>query len=85
MSVGSLNWTAFCLESSEYTVDKAAWSESICKAIGGSSYSPVAEAPTWLQLLGSGVITMVWTAVAAFIIALVIIEFTLGLAEIWTY
>lgn len=69
MSVGSLNWTAFCLESSEYTVDKAAWAESVCKAIGGSSYSEFAEAPTWLQLLGSGVVTMVWTAVVAFIIA----------------
>lgn len=69
MSFGSLNWTVFCAESNEYTVDKAAWAESICKAIGGASYSPVAEAPTWLQLLGSGVVTMVWTAVVAFIIA----------------
>lgn len=69
MSVGSLNWTAFCLQSSEYTLDKAAWAESICKAIGGSSYSAAAEAPTWLQLLGSGVVTMVWTAILSFVIA----------------
>lgn len=69
MSFGSLNWTAFCAESNEYTVDKAAWAESVCKAIGGASYSPVAEAPTWLQLLGAGIVTMVWTAVAAFLIA----------------
>ena len=73
MSVGSLNWTAYCLPSNEYAMDKAAWAESICKVIGGESYSPVAEAPTWLQLLGSGVWTMIWTALIAFIIA-----FTLG-------
>jgi glutamate/aspartate transport system permease protein len=69
MSVGSLNWTAYCLPSNEYSLDKAAWAESVCKAIGGESYSPVADAPTWLQLLGSGVWTMVWTAIAAFFIA----------------
>lgn len=69
MSVGSLNWTSFCLPSNEYSLDKATWAESVCKAIGGQSYSPVADAPTWLQLLGSGVWTMVWTAVAAFFIA----------------
>lgn len=69
MSVGSLNWTTFCAESNEYSLDKAAWAESVCKAIGGTSYSPVADAPTWLQLLGSGVWTMIWTAFAAFIIA----------------
>lgn len=69
MSVGSLNWTTFCSASNEYSLDKAAWAESVCKAIGGDSYSPVAEAPTWLQLLGSGVWTMIWTACVAFIIA----------------
>ena len=69
MSVGSLNWTAYCLASNEYGEDKAAWAESICKAIGGESYSPIADAPTWLQILGSGVWTMLWTAFAAFIIA----------------
>lgn len=69
MSVGSLNWTAYCLPSSEYGVDKAAWAENICQAIGGESYSAFADAPTWLQILSSGVWTMLWTAVAAFIIA----------------
>ena len=69
MAVGSLNWTSYCLPSNEYSLEKAAWAESICKAIGGESYSAVADAPTWLQLLGSGVWTMVWTAVAAFFIA----------------
>lgn len=69
MSVGSLNWTAFCLQSSDYTSDKAAWAESVCKAIGGSSYSAAAEAPTWLQSLGGGIITMIWTAVLSFVIA----------------
>lgn len=58
MSVGSLNWTIFCAESNEYGVDKAAWAESVCKAIGSSSYNAYAEAPTWLQMLGSGVFTM---------------------------
>lgn len=72
MSVGSLNWTAFCLPSNEYSLDKATWAETICNAIGGASYSPVADAPTWLQLLGDGVWTMVWTALLAFIIAFVI-------------
>ena len=69
MSVGSLNWTAFCLPSSEYGIDKAAWAENICQAIGGESYLAVADAPTWLQILSSGVWTMLWTAVAAFFIA----------------
>lgn len=69
MSVGSLNWTIFCAESNEYGVDKAAWAESVCKAIGSSSYNAYAEAPTWLQMLGSGVFTMVWTAIIAFLIA----------------
>ena len=69
MSVGSLNWTAYCLASNEYGEDKATWAESICKAIGGTSYSPVADAPTWLQILGSGVWTMLWTAFLAFVIA----------------
>ena len=50
MSVGSLNWTTFCQASNEYSLDKAAWAETICQAIGGQSYSPVADAPTWLQL-----------------------------------
>lgn len=69
MSVGSLNWTSFCLPSNEYGMDKSAWAESVCKAIGGESYSPIAEAPTWLQLLGHGVWTMIWTSLAAFVIA----------------
>lgn len=69
MSVGSLNWTIFCAESNEYGVDKAAWAESVCKVIGSSSYNAYAEAPTWLQMLGSGVFTMVWTAIVAFLIA----------------
>ena len=69
MSVGSLNWTAFCAESNEFGLDKAAWAESVCKAIGSTSYSPYADAPTWLQMLGSGVFTMVWTAFIAFLIA----------------
>ncbi|MCU0189360.1 ABC transporter permease subunit, partial [Citrobacter freundii] len=69
MSVGSLNWTIFCAESNEYGVDKAAWAESVCRVIGSSSYNAHAEAPTWLQMLGSGVFTMVWTAVIAFLIA----------------
>lgn len=73
MSVGSLNWTSYCSASNEYSLDKAAWAESLCKAIGGDSYSAFAEAPTWLQLLGAGVWTMIWTALAAFVIA-----FTLG-------
>lgn len=30
---------------------------------------PMLEAPTWLQMLGSGVFTMVWTAIVAFLIA----------------
>ncbi|MFI7913795.1 amino acid ABC transporter permease, partial [Acinetobacter baumannii] len=54
MSVGSLNWTIFCAESNEYGVDKAAWAESVCKVIGSSSYNAYTEAPTWLQMLGSG-------------------------------
>ena len=53
----------------EYGVDKAAWAESVCKVIGSSSYNAYAEAPTWLQMLGSGVFTMVWTAIVAFLIA----------------
>lgn len=69
MSVGSLNWTVFCAESNEFSVEKAAWAESVCKAIGSSSYSQYADAPTWLQMLGSGVLTMIWTAIAAFFIA----------------
>ena len=27
MSVGSLNWTAYCLASNEYGEDKASWAE----------------------------------------------------------
>ncbi|MBF7695012.1 amino acid ABC transporter permease [Acinetobacter rathckeae] len=69
MSFGSLNWTAFCSASNEFGVDKAAWAESICQHIGGQSYSVAAEAPTWLQMLGAGVFTMVWTAFGAFLIA----------------
>ncbi|MBF7689525.1 MULTISPECIES: amino acid ABC transporter permease [Acinetobacter] len=69
MSFGSLNWTSFCLPSNEYGLDKSQWAESVCKAIGGQSYSPAADAPTWLQMLGHGVFTMVWTACAAFVIA----------------
>lgn len=69
MSVGSLNWTIFCAQSNEYSVEKAAWADSICQAIGGANYSEFADAPTWLQILGSGVLTMVWTAFAAFLIA----------------
>lgn len=72
MSVGSLNWTAYCLPSNEYALDKAAWAESVCQSIGGSSYSAFADAPTWLQILSSGVWTMLWTALLAFIIAFVI-------------
>ncbi|GAB3042306.1 amino acid ABC transporter permease [Acinetobacter apis] len=72
MSFGSLNWTAFCNASNEYGVDKSAWAETICQQIGGSSYSAAAEAPTWLQMLGAGVFTMVWTAIAAFLIAFVL-------------
>lgn len=33
MSVGSLNWTAYCLPSNEYSLDKAAWAESVCKGL----------------------------------------------------
>ncbi|MCF9035022.1 amino acid ABC transporter permease [Acinetobacter nectaris] len=69
MLFGSLNWTSFCLPSNEYGLDKAQWAESVCSAIGGQSYSHAAEAPTWLQMLGHGVFTMVWTACVAFIIA----------------
>lgn len=69
MSIGSLNWTAYCLESNEYGLDKAAWAEKVCQNIGGNSYSSVAEAPTWLQMLGTGVWTMIWTSFAAFILA----------------
>lgn len=69
MSIGSLNWTAYCLPSNEYALDKAAWAESICQSIGGASYSSFADAPTWLQILSSGVWTMLWTAFLAFIIA----------------
>ncbi|TCM60219.1 amino acid ABC transporter membrane protein 1 (PAAT family) [Acinetobacter calcoaceticus] len=69
MSVGSLNWTAYCLPSNEYGLDKAGWAESVCQMIGGDSYSAVAEAPTWLQMLGSGVWTMLWTSLAAFFVA----------------
>ena len=29
MSVGSLNWTVFCAESNEFSVEKAAWAESV--------------------------------------------------------
>ncbi len=42
---------------------------SLYKVIGSSSYNAYSEAPTWLQMLGSGVFTMVWTAVVAFLIA----------------
>lgn len=73
MSTGSLNWTAYCLPSNEYALDKAVWAESICKNIGGISYSSFADAPTWLQVLSSGVWTMLWTALFAFVLA-----FTLG-------
>lgn len=69
MSIGSLNWTAYCLESNEYGLDKAAWAEKVCQSIGGDSYSAMAEAPTWLQMLGTGVWTMIWTSFAAFILA----------------
>lgn len=69
MAVGSLNWTAYCLASNEYGVDKHNWAESVCSWIGGSSYSAVADAPTWLQILASGVWTMLWTALGAFVIA----------------
>ncbi|MFT4020598.1 MAG: amino acid ABC transporter permease [Acinetobacter sp.] len=69
MSLGSLNWTSFCSASNEYGVDKALWAESICQHIGGENYSQFAEAPTWLQMLGNGVVTMVWTALVAFLIA----------------
>ncbi|AOA59382.1 amino acid ABC transporter permease [Acinetobacter larvae] len=72
MSVGSLNWTAYCLASNEYGLDKAQWAESICQHMGGASYSAVAEAPTWLQLLGNGVWTMLWTSIAAFIVAFIV-------------
>lgn len=72
MSVGSLNWTSFCLASNEYGLDKATWAKSICRQIGGENYSAFADAPTWLQLLGSGVWTMVWTAFIAFVIAFIL-------------
>ena len=60
------------MPSNEYNLDKAAWAESICQTIGGASYSPVADAPTWLQMLGTGVWTMLWTSIAAFFVALVL-------------
>lgn len=72
MSVGSLNWTAYCLPSNEYSLDKAGWAETICQSIGGASYSPVADAPTWLQMLGTGVWTMLWTSIAAFFVAFIL-------------
>lgn len=72
MSVGSLNWTAYCLPSNEYGLDKAAWAESICQSIGSANYSAVADAPTWLQILASGVWTMLWTALMAFAVALIL-------------
>ncbi|KJV39523.1 amino acid ABC transporter permease [Acinetobacter brisouii] len=69
MSLGSLNWTTFCSASNEYGVNKAQWAETICQHIGGTSYSQFAEAPTWLQMLGNGVMTMLWTALLSFVIA----------------
>lgn len=72
MSVGSLNWTAYCLPSNEYGLDKAAWAESVCQNIGGANYSAIADAPTWLQILASGVWTMLWTALLAFAVALIL-------------
>lgn len=72
MSFGTLDWTAYCLPSNEYGLDKATWAESVCQSIGAASYSPLADAPTWLQVLASGVWTMLWTALFAFMLALIL-------------